>query len=70
MSGTSMRRSRRAEDVEAGGGAHPLRERALAGAANDGPVGERVGKGNPELEQVGAAVDGRLGERGRVAART
>ena len=44
----------------------PCGERALAGAADDRAVGERVGEREAELEQVGAAFDGRLGERRRV----
>ena len=59
-------RARLGEAVEAGARPHPLRERPLGRAADHRPVRERVGEGEAELEQVGAALDGRRGELRRL----
>ena len=47
----------------------PAGERALAGAADHRPVRERVGEREADLDEVGAALDGGLGELRRLAAR-
>ena len=54
--------ARAREAVEAGGGAHALRQRALGGAANDGTVRERIGEREPQLDEIGASFDGGFGE--------
>ena len=59
--------ARAREAVETGPGTHPLRERALGRAADHRTVGERVGERKAELHDVGAALDGRGRERGRLA---
>ena len=56
------------EAVEAGLRAHPLRERPLGGSPDHGAVGERVGEGEAELDEVGAALHRRLGQLRRVRA--
>jgi hypothetical protein len=54
------------EALEAGGGPHPAGECPLRRPPDDGPIGERVGEREAELDDIGAALDGRLGELGRV----
>ena len=54
------------EDVEARARAHPARERALAGAADHRPVGERIGERKAELDDVRAALDRRPRELRRL----
>ena len=46
------------EALEARAGPHPLRERTLRRPADDRPVGERVGKWKPELDDVRTRLDG------------
>ena len=46
------------EALEAGRGAHALRERALCGSTDDGSVGERVGEREAELDEVGPRSHG------------
>ena len=62
------RGARLGEAFEARVGAHPLREGALGGAADHGPVGERVGEREAELDMSAPAFDRRLGELGRLRA--
>ena len=57
------------EALEAGGGAHAGGERLLGGGADHRPVGERVGEGEADLDDVGAAGDCGLGEGRRLGAR-
>ena len=47
----------------------PAASACSAARPDHGPVGERIGEREAELDDVGAAGDGRLGERGRVGAR-
>ena len=66
MSPTSARVG--GEALEAGCRAHPGRERLLGGRADHRAVGERVGEGEADLDDVGAACDGGRGEGGRLGA--
>ena len=65
-SGTSDALAGRGEALEAGLRPHALRERLLGGAADHRAVGERVGEREAELDEVGAALDGRLGQLRRL----
>ena len=59
--GTSGWRARKpAISVEAIGDLHPGIERALGRGLDHRPVGDRVGKGNADLDHVGAARDHRI----------
>ena len=58
--------ARAREHVEARARAHAALQRALARAADHRPVRERVGEREAELDDVGAAVDGRLRELRRL----
>ena len=57
------------QHLEAAAGAHAGRERPLAGAADHGPVRERVGEREAELDHVGAGFDRCLRELGRLGHR-
>ncbi len=69
MSGTSTRAADLRQALEAGPGAHAARQRPLAREPDHGPVRERVGEGEADLEQVGAARDRRLRQLGRLRER-
>ena len=58
ISGVSPTSARvRGEALEAGGRAHARRERLLGGRAGSRAVRERVGEGEADLDDVGAALD-------------
>src|SRR3954471_18214052 len=54
-----------ARALDAAAARPPPRERARAGRLDDRPVGERVGEGHAELDEVGATVGVRLPDRAR-----
>ena len=60
--GHELARARQA--LEAGARPHPLPERTLRRTPDHRSVGERIGQRKAELDQVGAADDGRCGELG------
>ena len=55
-----MARAEARDQLEAIADPHARRERALRRGLDHGPVGDRVGEGNSDLDHVGAALDDRV----------
>jgi hypothetical protein len=55
-----------AHALDARCGPHPVRQCLLRGTPDHRAVGERIGEGKADLDDVGAASHGRLGQRGRL----